>query len=118
MGFARELVVMNRLGSWMFSIVLGAVYLSVFEFWMRASRTGVVVSAGVATLGLVAGFVMAWRRRYFVNKWDALAHGSVIADIVLEAALIQKHDHLGFLLCFVAFVLVIGGYRLYWLRKR
>ncbi|MEO8427552.1 MAG: hypothetical protein ABI651_10625 [Verrucomicrobiota bacterium] len=98
---------------WSFSLLLGAVYLGVFHFWTFSDRIGVILSGLLATLVLGIAFAFALKRRYFLNRWDALLHAAVILDIFLEAIFIKIHDHFGFYLCAVAFAIVGGGYRVY-----
>ena len=98
---------------WSFSLLLGAVYLGVFHFWTFSDRIGITISGLVATLLLGMVFAFALKRHYFLNRWDALLHATVILDIFLEAILIKVHDHLGFYLCAAAFAIVVGGYRAY-----
>jgi hypothetical protein len=98
---------------WSFSLLLGAVYLGVFHFWAFSDRIGITISGLLATLLLGIAFAFALKRHYFLNRWDALLHGTVILDIFLEAIFIKVHDHLGFYLCATAFAIVVGGYRAY-----
>jgi len=99
--------------NWSFSLLLGAVYLGVFHFWTFSDRIGITISGLLATLLLGIAFAFALKRQYFLNRWDALLHATVILDIFLEAIFIKVHDHFGFYLCAAAFAIVVGGYRAY-----
>jgi hypothetical protein len=101
---------------WWYSILLGLTYLAVFNLWRALIPPWIVISGlGVsACLGLL--LIVAARQGYFLNLWDGLFHASVILDIVLEATLIERHQHVSFYLCAAAFAVVLVGYRLWWLR--
>src|SRR5690348_5252018 len=103
--------------NWWFSIVLGAAYLAVFNLWRTASGPWIVISGLIVSVCLSILLVVAARRRYFVNAWDALFHASVILDIVLEATWIERHEHVGFYLCAAAFAVVLVSYRLWSVRR-
>lgn len=96
---------------WGFSVCLLIGYLLIFQLWIGADRR-FVVSSGVLW-GIVYGvwLMVSWRRLYFVNRLDFLAHWVVVLDVLLEALLLESHDHLGFWLCGAGFAIVIGGYR-------
>ena len=55
---------------------------------------------------------------YFVNRFDWGLHCVVIFDVLLEALLLEEHDHLGFWLCGMGFGVVIGAYRYLAARQR
>lgn len=55
--------------------------------------------------------IQASRSGYFLNAWDAFWHWIVVLDVFLEAVLIPSHDHWGFILCWLAFGIVIASYR-------
>ena len=55
----------------------------------------------------------AARRRYFFNRWEALLHGLVILDILLEGTLLHDHQSHGFYFCALGFTSVIVAYRLH-----
>lgn len=95
---------------WSFSLMLGVVYLLVFHFWLVASPEAIRLSTLLVGLGLSVGFGRAWRIGYFRNIWDAAFHATVIFDILLEGLVIPLHENLGFYLCALAFVLVLGPY--------
>jgi hypothetical protein len=101
---------------WWCSVLLGVTYLILFNLWRAVNPPWIVVTGLVVSALLGALLVIAARRRYFVNLWDPLFHASVIVDIVLEATCIERHEHVGFYLCAVAFAVVLAGYRLWWLR--
>ena len=98
---------------WSFSLLLGAVYLGVFHLWTFLDGIGIPISGLLATLLLGIAFALALKRHYFLNRWDALLHATVILDIFLEAIFIKVHDHVGFYLCAAAFAIVVVGYRTY-----
>jgi hypothetical protein len=98
---------------WSFSLLLGAVYLGVFNLWTFSDGIGITISGLLATLLLGIAFAFALKRHYFMNRWEALLHAAVILDIFLEALFIKVHDHFGFYLCAAAFAIVVGGYRTY-----
>jgi hypothetical protein len=102
---------------WSYSLILGASYLAIFNFWKLVERTGTIVSGLLACALLTWRFSTSVRRGYFTNGWDALLHVMVILDILLEATLIPAHQTIGFYWCALAFAVVIGGYRLWQLRK-
>jgi len=104
--------------NWWFGLVLGFVYLAVFNLWQVLNREWIVLSSVAVSVGLFAVFTAALRLKYFLNRWDALLHASVILDILLEGTLLPEHQTRGFYLCAVGFAVVIGGYRLYLQRRR
>src|SRR5437016_2711046 len=99
--------------NWWFGLVLGFVYLAVFNLWQVLNREWIVLSSVAVSLGLLAVFIAAVRQKYFFNRWDALLHASVILDILLEGILLPEHQTRGFYLCALGFAVVIGGYRIY-----
>ena len=102
---------MAMFARWSFSFVLLVAYIGTFHFWMHLDRWAVVLS-GLASTAVLSGlFIHAFRRRYFLNHWDAFWHGSVILDVFVESVLIPYHGDHSFYLCALAFVLVVGGYR-------
>lgn len=60
--------------------------------------------------------LQATRSNYFKNSWDAFWHWTVVVDVFLEAIFISTHDHWGFVLCWLAFGIVVGGYRFHKLK--
>ena len=104
--------------NWWFGLVLGFVYLAVFNLWQVLNREWIVRSSVAVSIGLFAVFIAALRQKYFLNRWDALLHASVILDILLEGTLIPEHQTHGFYLCAVGFAVVIGGYRIYLEKRR
>lgn len=96
---------------WSYSLVLLLGYLGVFHLWNVLPRAGVIGSTVVAVALLGALFVRAWRRGYFVNRWDAFWHASVLFDIAVEGVAVSWHSGLSFYLCALAFGIVVGGYR-------
>ncbi len=101
---------------WWFSILLGVIYLAVFNLWREVSAPWIVISGLGVSACLGALLIVAATQGYFVNFWDRLFHTSVILDIVLEATLIKWHEHVGFYLCAAAFAVVLVGYRFWWWR--
>jgi len=104
--------------NWCFGLVLGFVYLAVFNLWQVLDREWIVLSSTAVSIGLFAVFMVALRQKYFLNRWDALLHASVILDILLEGTLIPEHQTNGFYLCAVCFAVVSGGYRIYLEKRR
>src|SRR6266403_4713038 len=98
---------------WSFSLLLGVVYMLIFHLWMVVSRSWVIASGVIGTVGLVVSFRRAMGRGYFINFWDGLLHFAVILDVLLEAVFIPTHEARGIYLCALAFTVVIGGYRFY-----
>ena len=98
---------------WYFSAALLIGYVVIFWLWMGADRSFVVISG--LLWGLVFGLwlLISWKQGYFVDRLDQVGHWVVVLDVFLEAILIARHDHFGFLICAVAFGAVIGGYRLH-----
>jgi hypothetical protein len=103
---------------WSFSLMLLAGYLGVFHLWNVLSRGGIVLTALVAVGILGALFARAVRRGYFVNRWDAFWHASVLLDVAAEGLAVSWHSGQSFYLCALAFVLVVGGYRAFKLASR
>ena len=102
---------------WSFSLLLGSVYLLIFNLWLVLPHAWIVASGITATLALLALFALAVRARYFINVWDSLLHFLVIIDVLLEAILIPTHQARGFFLCALAFAALIAGYRFYARRR-
>ena len=98
---------------WSFGLVLLLVYLAVFNLWLVVNARWTLVSSIGITVLLVALLLEAARRRYFFNRWEALLHGLVILDILLEGTLLREHHSHGFYLCALGFAGVISAYRLY-----
>src|SRR6478609_1767419 len=96
--------------NWWFSVLLGVAYLAVFHLWRMVSPPWIVTSGLAVSMLLTILLISAAQQRYFVNRWDALFHASVILDIVLEATWIERHDHVAFYLCAAAFGFVLIGY--------
>ena len=103
---------------WSFSLLLGVAYLAVFHLWMVSPRQWIVLSGLGATAVLSSAFLRAWRRNYFLNRWDAVLHASVILDIFMEALFIPARDNHGFYLCALGFAVVLGGYRVWLARQK
>jgi Na+-translocating ferredoxin:NAD+ oxidoreductase RnfD subunit len=102
---------------WTFSIALGIAYLLTFHLW-RHLHGKAMLASGVAVVFLFAvWFLIAKKRREFLNDWDAGFHAMVILDLLLEALLIPAHQGYGFYLCALGFAAVIGSYRWYLLRR-
>ena len=103
---------------WSFSLLLGAIYLLIFNLWLFLSPGWIVTSGIAACLALLALFTHAVRRHYFINFWDGLLHFVVIIDVFLEATFISIHQAAGFYLCALALAIVIAGYRFYARRRQ
>ena len=101
--------------AWSFSFVLVIAYLGVFHLWLLLDPPGIRVTGSVFVALLLALGARAWHRSYFVNGWDALFHGVVVADILVESW-IPLHEGYGFYGCAAGFGLVLGAYRAYRLR--
>ena len=100
-----------------FTILLLGIYVAIFEAWTMLPPRLTLLSAITTSLAMSAVFVAARRRRYFLNRWDAFGHASIIADIFLEGVFIRDHANRSFYLCAIAFALVVGGFR-WWLIAR
>ena len=109
---------MKLIRNWYFGLVLGIVYLAVFNLWQVLNREWIVLSSVTVSFLLFGMFMAAIKQNYFLNRWDALLHASVILDILLEGTLIPEHQTRGFYLCAVGFAVVIGGYRIYLGKRR
>ena len=121
---------------WQFSAMLLLAYLAIFHFWkIYQNAQNVIIASGVViSLVLVRNLWVAWKRNYFANVWDAVFHGTVILDILLEAFVDDwkypllglakpgdsagSHNHYGFYLCALAFVIVVGGYHRFSIAQR
>lgn len=101
---------------WNFSLVLLGAYLAVFHSWMHLGPQAAIASGLTAALVLSGLMAYAARSKYFINRWDAFGHVSVILDIVIES-FIRLHEGFGFYLCALGFSLVIGVYRWMLLRR-
>jgi len=108
----------NFIRNWWFGLVLGFFYLAVFNLWQVVDRKWIVLSSLLVSLALLAMLLSAIRQKYFLNRWDALLHASVILDILVEGTLIAEHQSRGFYLCALGFAVVIGGYRIYLGKRR
>ena len=102
---------------WSFSILLGIAYPIFFYLWMGLPRFVVLIATMLGVLCLCHFFALAAGSNYFVNRWDALAHGAVILDLLLEGTLISDHADFGFHFCWLGFGLVVGGYRAWQLSR-
>ena len=102
---------------WGFSFFLLLAYLVVFHLWGVLGREGILAVLLIATGVLSGCFFFAVKRGYFLNRWDAAAHASVLLDLVLEGTLVRFHSGQGFYLCAAAFALVIAGYRVSLFRR-
>jgi len=98
---------------WSFGLVLLLVYLGVFNLWLVVNARWTLVSSIGITVLLVALLVEAARRRYFFNRWEALLHGLVILDILLEGTFLREYHSHGFYFCALGFAGLIAAYRLY-----
>jgi hypothetical protein len=99
------------LREWSFSLLLGIVYIAVFNLWRFLRPDGVYLSAVISSGLLCVCFGVTWVRKYFRGFWEALLHFVVILDIFLEGVLIPVHETRGFYWCAIAFGTLIIGYR-------
>ena len=97
--------------TWQFSLWLLIGYIAIFQLWLGADRSFIVASGSLWCLAYGVWILVLQRREYFLNRLDYFAHWVVILDVLLEALLLEEHNHLGFWLCALAFAAVIGGYR-------
>lgn len=104
-------------GNWRLSVGLLTGYLVIFQLWIGADRAFVVASGILWCLVFGIWLIHGWRKAYFANRLDLLAHWVVVLDVLLESLLMVSHDHLGFWLCGIGFAIVIGGYRYSILRR-
>src|SRR5262249_29522028 len=102
---------------WSFSLLLGIVYVAVFNLWRFLQPEGVIVSALAVTVFLCVCFGIACARKYFGGFWEGFLHFVVILDILLEGLLPPSHESRGFYWCALAFAILIVGYLLS-LRRR
>jgi hypothetical protein len=105
-------------GEWSFSLLLGIVYLGVFNLWRYLQPDSVFYSAIITSALLCVCLGVAWIRKYFRSVWDVLLHFLVILDIFLEGVLIPTHETRGFYWCALAFAVLIIGYRRHLRRRR
>ena len=98
---------------WSFGLVLLLVYLGAFNLWQVLNASWTLASSIGITVLLVTLLAAAARRGYFFNRWEALLHGLVILDILLEGTLVHGHQSRGFYFCALGFAGVIAAYRLY-----
>ncbi len=104
---------------WWYSLVLAVGYVSVFVLWATTPGSDLRKTTGtVAALALAILLVKAWRKGYFLTRADVYAHGIIVADIALEAWLIEAHGGYGFWKCAAAFFIVLGAYRWHVLKYR
>ncbi len=112
-----ETAILTRMKRWSYSLIFLGLYLAVFHLWIGSSRPVIILSALVTTALLLAAFVRAAKRYYFVNHWDCWMHAVVILDVLTEGVLVSSHEGYSFYLCALAFAIVIGGYRGYILKN-
>jgi|GEM_PF-1498408 len=130
--------------NWSVSALLIPLYLGAFWIWrVWPSRISFVV-VGLVVAGLMSLAIRrGWRRNYFANRLDLFLHIYVVIDILLEAfmwelflgacrmlsfgtfadteelrkAIAAFHDNNNFYGCALFFIVVIGGHRLWALRR-
>ena len=102
---------------WNFSFLLLIAYLGSFHIWMFLSYPLVIFSGLCVSMLLCVTGYFFYKSGYFANIFDVFWHLTVIIDLVLECTLPIQHDHFNFYYCALAFALVVGGYRVYALRK-
>lgn len=104
---------------WNFSILLLALYVSIFEMWhvliqhhgVLNAQLGTLVPAAPWVLGCMLLLGYAVHKRYFVNRADLIAHCSVIAHVIPEAFAPVMYEQVYIALYALAFGSVIFGYR-------
>src|SRR5262249_37538843 len=96
---------------WSFSLLLGIVYVAVFNLWRFLQPERVIASALAVTVFLCVCFGIAFARKYFRGFWEGFLHFVVILDILLEGLLLASHESRGFYWCALAFAILIVGYR-------
>jgi hypothetical protein len=96
---------------WWATGVLFAVYVAVFNAWRGMGEREIRWLGAAVCAGLAALLALAFARGYFTTAFDLAAHAVVVLDLGLEAWLIEDPASHGFVLCAVAFVAVVGGYR-------
>ena len=116
---------------WYFSLLMLAVYVTVFVTWkMYATRVSFVVVGSIAIVTLSTALYFAWKASYFATKVDLLLHIYVIGDLCLEtvsfelfrltepfAVVSEFHNNNNFIGCSLAFTVLLGGYRWFALPK-
>lgn len=102
---------------WSFSLLLAAVYLATFSFWHFSNPSWTAAGGLVSTALLLVAFIAAARERYFCNRIDAFLHAVVILDVLLEGLFVTTHHSQSPYLCALEFAVVVGGYRLFCLRR-
>ena len=104
---------------WWYSGLMLPVYLGIFHAWMLFPDRGIVVFLTLITVALLSVMLnVARQQRYFVGKTDLYAHAMVVLNIFIEGIIVPLHEGYSFYGCALAFVLVIGPYHLYCLRRR
>jgi hypothetical protein len=103
---------------WWFSLAMIPLYSGIFHVWMWSPSYTQHVVTGSAWCVVLAGMIAwLWRRGYFAGWFDLLAHALVVLDVGLEAVLVREHTSLSFYGCTLGFVIVVGAYRCYALRR-
>ncbi|WOO40965.1 hypothetical protein [Rubellicoccus peritrichatus] len=102
---------------WSFSLFLIPLYLISFHLWLVLGPRGIMMVGIIATVVGIIAFLEASKQKYFLNRWDAFFHSTVIFDIFMEGVFIPLHIGYSFYLCAISFVIIVGGYR-WWLSKK
>lgn len=93
------------------TLVLLLCYLAVFETWTELPREAVIQTAVGVPVAMLLFCLWHLKSGYFHNFVDFLVHLAIPLDVALEGVLIPYHDDRGFLLCALAFALVLVPYR-------
>lgn len=110
---------------WSFSVVKLVVYAALFELTsilirikgLQDAQEGIFLLGAVWATGMGALSCMAKRERYLVDRYDALAHGLVIAHGLLECWVPVYYTQRSMLTLVVSLGLAVGCYREYALRQ-
>ena len=111
----KEITLSTCARHWTYSCMLAVGYLLAFFAMTFANPYSMELGTSFACL-LSVLMLQATRSNYFMNCWDAFWHWTVVVDVFLEAIFISTHDHWGFVLCWLAFGIVVGGYRFHKLK--
>lgn len=103
--------------SWSFSLFLIPLYLISFHLWLVLGPRGIMLTGLASTAIGIAAFIYVAKRKYFLNRWDAFFHTTVLFDIFMEGVFIPLHIGYSFYLCAISFVIIVGGYRMWIFHK-
>jgi hypothetical protein len=94
-----------------FTTILLAVYLVVFEVWIRLSPVWSRLSAVPLCVALTLFLLRARRRGEFLSPLDVGLHLAVVLDLLVEGLAVGFHEGHGHVLCAAGFAVVLFGYR-------